>query len=122
MSDAHSFSGLDIPDPDPRSLVRSLRALFAAILSRALKDIFKPTYSDHEIYKTQALYWISVDDPDSITSFVSICSNLDIDADKIRHRVFVELSRIECDMLHWDRRLKNQPISSFKTQPVLSVV
>jgi hypothetical protein len=100
MNDAHSFSGRYIPDPDTRSLARSHRALFAAILSRALKDIFRPTYSDRHIYKTQALYWISVDDPDSITSFISICSYLDIDADKIRHKVFVELSRIECDLLH----------------------
>lgn len=98
MSDAPSLSGLYIPDPDIGGLTRSLRALFAAILARALKDIFKPTYSDHKIYKTQALYWIRVDDPDSITSFISICSYLDIDADKIRHKVNVELSRIERDM------------------------
>lgn len=100
MSDANSFSGLFIQDPDTSGLVRSIRALFAAILARALKDIFKPAYSDHEIYKIQALHWITVDDPDSITSFINICGYLDIDADKIRHKVRVELSRIECDMLH----------------------
>lgn len=98
MSDTHYFSGLHIPDPDIDRLTRSIRALFSAILTRALKDIFKPTYSDHEIYKTQALNWMTVDDHSSITSFISICSYLDIDASKIRHKVNTELSRIECDM------------------------
>ncbi len=99
MSDTHSFSGFYIPDQGTRGLEKSIRTLFAAILERALKDIFKPTYSDREIYKNQALHWITVDDSDSITSFKSICSYLDIDAEKIRHKVHAELSRIECDML-----------------------
>ncbi len=97
MSDAPSLAGLYMPDPDIGGLTRSIRALFAAILARALKDIFKPAYGDHEIYKTQALYWISIDDQDSFTSFTSICSYLDIDADKIRHKVNVELGKMECD-------------------------
>ncbi len=99
MSDAQSFSGVYKPDPETRGLEKSIRALFVAILARALKDIFRSTYSDHEIYKSQALHWISVDDPDSITSFTSICSYLDIDADKIRQKVLVEVSRKDCDML-----------------------
>ena len=101
MSNTHSLSELYISDPDIGVLVKPLRALFTAILGRALKDIFKPTYSDHGSYKTQALYWISVNDPDSITSFISICGHLDIDADKVRHKVFVKLSRLECDIPHY---------------------
>jgi hypothetical protein len=100
MNDTHSLSGLNIPDPDIGRLTRSIRALFSAILTRALKDIFKPSYGDHEIYKTQALYWMTVDDHSSITSFISICSYLDIDASKIRHKVNTELGRIECNMPH----------------------
>lgn len=100
MSDALFISGLYIPDPDIGGLARSIRALFVAILTRALKDIFKPTYSDHEIYKTQALYWIAVDDSESVTSFINICNYLDIDVDNIRHIVNVELSRIECGLPH----------------------
>ena len=95
MSNTHSLSGLYVPDPDIGGLTRSIRALFSAILARALKDIFKPSYSDREIYKTQALYWMAVDDSNSITSFISICGYLDIDADKIRHKVNIELSRMQ---------------------------
>jgi hypothetical protein len=100
MNDTHPLSGPNIPDPDIGRLTRSIRALFSAILTRALKDIFKPSYSDHEIYKTQALHWMAVDDHSSITSFISICSYLDIDASRIRHKVNTELSRIVCNMPH----------------------
>lgn len=100
MGDTHSLTGFHIPDLDIDRLTRSIHALFFAILTRALKDIFKPSYSDHEIYKTQALYWMAIDDHSSITSFISICSYLDIDASKIRHKVNIELSRIECNMPH----------------------
>ena len=126
MSDAPSLSGLYIPDPDIGGLKRSLRALFASILARALKDIFKPTYSDHEIYKTQALYWIRVDDTDSISSFISICSYLDIDADKIRHKVNVELSRIEGDMAYHrqfnlgDHRLRSERPKGQSAETIVS--
>jgi hypothetical protein len=85
-------------NPDIAGLAKSIRALFAAILTRALKDIFKPTYSDQEIYKTQALYWLTVNDFDSFTSFINICNYLEIDADNIRHRVNLELSRLECGL------------------------
>lgn len=85
-------------NPDIAGLAKSIRALFAAILTRALKDIFKPTYSDQEIYQTQALYWLKVNDFDSLTSFINICSYLEIDVDIIRHRVSVELSRMECGL------------------------
>ncbi|WP_319523925.1 hypothetical protein [uncultured Desulfosarcina sp.] len=82
-------------NPDIRELGKSIRALFAAILTRALKDIFKPTYSDQEIYKSQALYWLTVNDFDSFTSFINICSYLDIDVDNIRHIVNAEIKRLE---------------------------
>jgi len=85
---------------DIGGLAKSIRALFAAILTRALKDIFKPTYSDQEIYKTQALYWLTVNDFDSFTSFINICNYIEIDVDNIRHRVNVELSRMESGLPH----------------------
>ena len=85
-------------NPDIAGLAKSIRALFAAILTRALKDIFKPTCSDQEIYQTQALYWLTVNDSDSFTSFINICNYLEIDVDIIRHRVDVELSRMECGL------------------------
>lgn len=81
-------------------LERSIRALFVAILTRALKDIFKPTYSDHEIYKTQALYWISNDDYESVTSFLNICNFLGIDVDDVRRIVNIEMNRIERGIPH----------------------
>lgn len=87
-------------NPDIGGLAKSIRALFAAILTRALKDIFKPTYSDQEIYKSQALYWMTVNDVESFTSFINICNYIDIDVDNIRHRVDVELSRMECGLPH----------------------
>ena len=87
MSDALSNT-----EPDIGGLSNSIRGLFVGILTRALKDIFKPTYSDREFYKTQAIYWITVDDFDSFTSFINICSYLDIDVDYIRHIVNAELS------------------------------
>ena len=82
-------------NPDIKELAKSIRALFAAILTRALKDIFKPTYSDQEIYKSQALYWLTVNDFDSFTSFINICSYLDIDVDNFRHIVNAELKGLE---------------------------
>ncbi len=88
MSDA-----LSISDPEIGTLTNSIRGLFVGILSRALKDIFKPTFKDHEFYKTQALHWITVDDFDSFTSFINICSYLDVDVDFIRHIVNAELSK-----------------------------
>ena len=91
MSDA-----LSISDSDIGALTNSIRGLFVGILNRALKDIFKPTFSDHEIYKTQALYWITVDDLDSFTSFINICSYLDIDVDYIRHIVNAEFRKLKC--------------------------
>jgi len=100
MSDALSVSDLSVPCPDIGGLTRSIRALFAAILTRALKDIFKPTYSDHEIYQTQALYWIAADDANSVTSFINICNHLNIDVDNIRQIVDAELSRIESGLTH----------------------
>jgi hypothetical protein len=90
MSDA-----LSISDPDLGELAKSIRGLFVGILSRALKDIFKPTFSDHEFYKTQALHWIAIDDVDSFTSFINICSYLDINVDYIRHIVDTELRKVE---------------------------
>lgn len=91
---------LYINDNEIPGLAESIRALFVAILTRALKDIFKPTYSDHEIYKTQALYWIAEDDSESFTSFINICNYLDIDVDNIRQTVSMEISRIECGLPH----------------------
>jgi hypothetical protein len=90
MSDALSSS-----DPNIGELAKSIRGLFVGILSRALKDIFKPTFSDHEFYKTQALHWISIDDFDSFTSFINICSYLDIDVDYVRHIINAELRKLE---------------------------
>lgn len=89
-------NALSIPEPDIWGLTNSIRGLFVGILTRALKDIFKPAFGDHEIYKTQALHWITVDDLDSFTSFVNICSYLDVDVDNIRHIVNAELKRLEC--------------------------
>jgi hypothetical protein len=100
MNDTHSLFGPHIPGSDIGRLTKSIRALFSAILTRALKDILKPSYSDHETYKTQALYWMTVDDHSSITSFISICSYLDIDATKIRHKVNTELGRVEWNTPH----------------------
>ncbi|BBO78891.1 hypothetical protein DSCW_63080 [Desulfosarcina widdelii] len=100
MSNACPTSDLFIPDPDIGNLAESIRSLYVAILNRAIKDIFKPTYSDHEIYRNQALYWIAVDDLESITSFVNICNHLDIDVDNFRNILNVELGRIERGLPH----------------------
>jgi hypothetical protein len=51
MRNTQAASDLYIPDPDIGGLAKSIRSLYAAILTRAIKDIFKPTYSDYEIYK-----------------------------------------------------------------------
>ena len=56
-------------DQDIERIIRSTRALFVAILSRALKDIFKPTYDDDDLNKRQALHWIAINDLESFTSF-----------------------------------------------------
>ena len=87
-----------IPDQDIERITSSTRALFVAILRRALKDIFKPTYDDYDLYKKQALHWIEVNDPESFTSFVNICSYLDIDVDRVRRNVYIEMSKIELGM------------------------
>jgi len=100
MRKTHATSNLYIPDPDIGRLAISIRLLYAAILTRAVKDIFKPTYSDHEIYKSQALYWIAVNDSESITSFINICDLLDIDVNEFRHIINVELSRMERGLPH----------------------
>jgi hypothetical protein len=99
---------LSISDPDIRASANSIRGLFVGILTRALKDIFKPTFSDHEFYKTQALHWITVDDFDSFTSFINLCSYLDINVDYIRHIVNAELRKLECGVpLHIKLNLGN---------------
>jgi len=99
---------LSISDPDIGALANSIRGLFVGILTRALKDIFKPTFSDHEFYKTQALHWITVDDFDSFTSFINICNYLDIDVDYIRHIVNAELRKLKCGVpLHIKLNLGN---------------
>ena len=109
---------LPISDPDIEGLARSIRGLFVGILTRALKDIFKPTYSDHEIYRTQALHWITVDDFDSFTSFINICSYLDINVDKIRQTVNAELRRLECDLpLHIKFSLGNYKLRLEQGEP-----
>ena len=103
---------LSISDPDIKGLPISIRSLFFGILARALKDIFKPSFGDHEIYKTQALYWITVDDYESFTSFINICFYLDIDADNIRNIVKGELRRLECGLpLHIKFNLANYKFS-----------
>ena len=100
MSNALSVSGLYIPDPDIGRTAKSIRALFVAILTRALKDIFKPTYNDYEIYKTQALNWIAVDDRESITSFINVCNHLEFNPEQIRRTVNVELKRMKQGLPH----------------------
>ena len=100
MRNTPATSNLYIPDPDIGGLAESIRSLYAAILTRAVKDIFKPTYSDHEIFKSQALYWIAVNDSESITSFINICNLLNIDVDGIRHIINAELSRMERGLPH----------------------
>lgn len=99
---------LSISEPDIGALANPIRGLFVGILSRALKDIFKPTFSDHEFHKSQALHWITVDDFDSFTSFINICSYLDIDVDYIRHIVNAELRKLKCGVpLHIKLNLGN---------------
>jgi hypothetical protein len=100
MSNASPTSDLFFPDQDIGRLSESIRSLYVAILNRALKDIFEPAQSDHEIYRNQALYWIAVDDFESINSFVNICSHLDINVDEFRQVLNVELGRIERGLPH----------------------
>lgn len=85
-----SISGQDI-----KPSIRSTRALFVAILSRALKDILKPTCDDYDLYRKQALHWIEVNDLESFTSFVNICNYLDLDVDRVRSIVTVKMRKIE---------------------------
>jgi hypothetical protein len=84
-------------DQDIEPVIRSTRALFVAILSRALKDIFRPACDDYDLYKKQALHWIEVNDLESFTSFVNICNYLDIDADRVRRSVYIEMRKVERD-------------------------
>jgi len=77
--------------------MRSTRALFVAILSRALKDIFKPNCDDYDLCRRQALHWIEVNDPESFTSFVNICNYLDIDADRVRRIVILKTVENACN-------------------------
>ena len=76
-------------------VIRSTEALFVAILSRALKDIFKPSCDDYDLNKKQALHWIEVNDQESFTSFVNICNYLDIDVDRVRRSVYSKMGNIE---------------------------
>lgn len=85
-------------DQDIERIITSTRALFVAILTRALKDIYKPTYDDYNLYKNQALHWIEVNDLDSFTSFVNICDYLDIDVDRVRRSVYIKMRKIELGM------------------------
>ncbi len=91
ISDSKSY----ISEQDLLRVTRSTRALFAAILTRALKDIFKPTYDDYDLYKKQALHWIEANDLESFTSFLNICDYLDIDVERIRRSVYNEMGKIE---------------------------
>ncbi|MBR9986639.1 MAG: hypothetical protein KFF68_12075 [Desulfosarcina sp.] len=100
MSNASPTSDHLIPDPDIGRLAESIRSLYVAILNRAIKDIFKPTSSDHEIYRNQALYWVAADDFESINSFVNICNYLDINVDEFRQVLNVELGRMERGLPH----------------------
>lgn len=95
MNTSITTSNKYIHDQDIERITRSTRALFVAILTRALRDIFKPTYDDYDLYKKQALHWIEVNDLESFTSFVNICSYLDIDVDRVRRSVYIEMSKIE---------------------------
>ena len=85
-------------DQDIGRITRSTRALFAAILTRALNDIFKPTYGNHDLLKKQALHWIEINDIESFTSFVNICNYLDINVERVRRCVHTELSKIDHGM------------------------
>jgi hypothetical protein len=90
-------SNTNFSDHDIEPVIRSTRALFVAILSRALKDIFRPAYDDYDLYKKQALHWIEINDLESFTSFINICNYLDIDADRVRRSVYIEMGKVERD-------------------------
>ena len=79
-------------------ITRSTRALFVAILSRALKDIFKSTCDDYDLYQRQALHWIEADDLESFTSFLNICNYLDIDVEQVRRSVTIAVNKNELGM------------------------
>ncbi len=85
-------------DQDIERISRSTKALFAAILTRALKDVLKPSYGDYDLDKKQALHWIEINDVESFTSFVNICNYLDISVDRARHSIYIELCKIELGM------------------------
>jgi hypothetical protein len=95
MKTSISASKIYIPDKDIERITRSTRALFVAILTRALRDIFKATDDDYDLYKRQALHWIEVNDLESFTSFVNICNYLNLDADRVRRSVHTKMSKIE---------------------------
>ncbi|XPS89052.1 uncharacterized protein Dvar_70710 [Desulfosarcina variabilis str. Montpellier] len=97
MKTSTSDSISTISDQDIKPIMRSTRALFVAILSRALKDIFKPTCDDYDLCRRQALHWIEVNDPESFTSFVNICNYLDIDADRVRRIVILKTVENACN-------------------------
>ena len=82
-------------DQDMERITRSTRALFVAILSRALRDIFKPTRDGYDFHKQQALNWLEVNDRESFTSFLNICDYLDIDEERVRRRIYIKMSKIE---------------------------
>jgi len=94
ISDSKTYTS----DQDIERIITSTRALFVAILTRALKDVTKPTYNDYNLYKNQALHWIEINDPESFTSFVNICNYLDIDVDRFRHSVHIKMRKTEPDM------------------------
>lgn len=93
MKTKYLTSTTTTPGHDLEPIIRSTRALFVAILTRALKDIFRPTYDDHDLHKRQALHWIEVNDLETFTSFVNICSYLDVDVDRVRRAVSIELRK-----------------------------
>ena len=101
-----------ISDQDIVRITRSTRALFVAILRRALKDVFKPTHVGNDLHKKQALHWIQINDIDSFTSFLNICSYLDIDVDRVRRSVHMELRKIELGMQPLIRSHKPGAITS----------
>jgi hypothetical protein len=94
MSKANNYKAC-IPDQDIERIARSTRALFVAILARALKDIYKSTYDDYDLYQRQALHWIEANDLESFTSFLNICNYLDIDTERVRQSVHIAVNKNE---------------------------
>jgi hypothetical protein len=98
MNPSISVSKAYISDQDIERISKSTRALFVAILARALKDIFKPTHGDYNLDQKQALHWIKANDLESFTSFINICNYLDIDVNRVRRSVTIAASKIEHGM------------------------